>query len=311
MISPARPSRPALLLRRPALVVEVDAHEGPVYAADEDALYFTSVPRPARRGPRVAIRRAQLDGGRVPADPGGISTVVPDANAANGMAMDAEGRLIVCEQGSMTRPARITRMERDGTGARTLVDACGGRPLSSPNDVVVAADGAVWFTDPGYGHLQGFRPPPQAPDGVYRHEPWSGRTERVTEDPDKPNGLALSPDGRALYVADSGADQGFDGLHLERPHGVMALEVDGGNVSRGRYIATTPGPPDGIVADRAGRLYVCCAPGVLVLAPDGARIGLIDLPGAVNLTFGGRGGDVLYITADTCIWAVATTAKGA
>jgi gluconolactonase len=302
----------AAVASRPALVVEADAHEGPVYAADEDALYFTSVPRRSGAGPRVAIRRVQLDGERFPVDPGAISTVRPEANAANGMTMDAEGRLVVCEQGSMTRAARIARMARDGTGIETLVAGWAGGGLSSPNDVAVASDGAVWFTDPSYGHLQGFRPPPEAPDAVYRHEPWSGRTEPVTVAPDKPNGLAFSPDEGVLYVADSGADQGEDGLHLERPHGVVAFDVmDGACLSAGRPVLTTPGPPDGIVVDAAGRIFVCCAPGVQVLAPHGELLGEIRLPGAVNLTFGGPGGDVLFITADTGIWAVATTAKGA
>jgi gluconolactonase len=297
---------------RLALVVEADAHEGPVYAASEDALYFTSVPRRTARGPGVAIRRVQLDGGRFPVAPGAISTIRPEANAANGMTMDAAGRLIVCEQGSMTSPARIARMDRDGGELESLVLACDGAALSSPNDVVVASDGAVWFTDPSYGHLQGFRPPPEAADAVYRHEPWSGRTARVTDAPDKPNGLALSPDERVLYVADSGADQGDDGFHPERPHGVVAFDLgDDGRAGPGRPVATTPGAPDGLVVDAAGRLYVCCSPGVQVLAPGGDLIGEIRLPGAVNLTFGGPGDDVLFITADTGIWAVATTAKGA
>jgi len=297
---------------RLALVAEADAHEGPVYAADEDALYFTSVPRRDARGvPRVAIRRLQLDGERFPAAPGAITTVRPEANAANGMTMDREGRLIVCEQGSMETPARIARMDRAGRDVETLALACAGRHLSSPNDVVVASDGAVWFTDPSYGHLQGFRPPPEAPDAVYRHEPWSGRTRVVADSLDKPNGLAFGPGERVLYVADSGADQGGGGLRLDRPHGVVAFEVTAGGLAKGRPLATTPGAPDGIVADAAGRLYVCCAVGVQVSAPEGDALGEIRLPGAVNLTFGGPGRNVLLITADIGIWAVATTAKGA
>jgi gluconolactonase len=293
-------------------VVEADAHEGPVYAPDEDALYFTSLPRPGRSGPRVAIRRLQLDGERFPVDPGGISTVRPAANAANGMTMDAAGRLVVCEQGSMTTPARIVRMDRSGRRVEELVVACSRKRLGSPNDVVVASDGAIWFTDPSYGWLQGFRPRPERPDAVYRHEPWTGRTEAVTEAPDKPNGLAFSPDERVLYVADSGADQGRDGLRPERPHGVVAFDVlDGRRLGPARPLATPPGAPDGIVADADGRIYVCCAPGVMVLTPGGEPVDEIPLPGAVNLTFGGPGRNVLYITADTGIWAVVTTAKGA
>src|ERR687887_1128049 len=105
-----------LLGREPRidLVIATDAHEGPVYAADEDALYFTTVPRPGPAGPRVDIRRLALDGARfplgperlaldgmgAPLGPERLSTVRADANAANGMTLGADGRLVVCEQGS-------------------------------------------------------------------------------------------------------------------------------------------------------------------------------------------------------------------
>lgn len=295
-------------------VAATDAHEGPVYAADEDALYFTSVPRRGASGrPVTAIRRLQLDGRRA-APSGAVTTLRADANAANGMAMDREGRLIVCEQGSMTTPARITRIDRAaGRGAEPepLVVACSRNDLGSPNDVTVAADGAVWFTDPSYGWLQGFRPPPQAPDAVYRHEPWSGRTRAVTTALDKPNGLALAPGGRVLYVADSGADRGDGTLERGRPHGIVAFDVAGAALGPPRPLASVPGAPDGVAVDGDGRLYVCCASGVRVLSPGGEALGDIRIHGAVNLTFGGPEGDVLLVTAGTGIWAAALAAKGA
>jgi gluconolactonase len=138
---------------RLSLVAEVDAHEGPVYFADENALYFTTLPRPGPdRSPAVQIKRLSLD------DPGTASVLVAEANGANGMAPDLDGRLIVCEQGSRREPARISRVNR-ATGEReSLIEDWRGLHFNSPNDVVVASDGAVWFTDPSYGHLQDFRP---------------------------------------------------------------------------------------------------------------------------------------------------------
>jgi len=181
------------------LAVAVDAHEGPVYAADEDALYFTTVPRTGRlRRPLVAIKRLALDGTRFPLEPERISVLRSDANAANGMTLDPEGRLLVCEQGSRTADARISRVDRASGAVETIVDAWGGDPFNSPNDVAVASDGAVWFTDPSYGHLQGFRPEPHLGDHVYRHDPATGRTTVVADGFDKPNGLAFSPDERVL-----------------------------------------------------------------------------------------------------------------
>jgi gluconolactonase len=94
-------------------VVSTDAHEGPVYVPAEDALYYTSVPRRERLSasahPVVAVRRLALDGRRFPLEPERISTVRPDANVANGMVLDREGRLVICEQGSRSAPAAITR----------------------------------------------------------------------------------------------------------------------------------------------------------------------------------------------------------
>jgi gluconolactonase len=285
---------------RLARVAETDAHEGPVYVADEDSLYFTSLPA----GGRVAIKRLVLGSGRV-------EVVRDHANGANGMTLDREGRLVVCEQGSRFEPARIARLER-GEWV-TVVDGWNGLPLNSPNDVVVAGDGAVWFTDPSYGFLQGFRPKPQVGDFVYRHDPATGRTDVVADNFNKPNGIALSPDERTLYVTDSGANQEPGSFHPEMPHHVMAFEVrDGRHLGPGRLFAViSPGFPDGLECDAVGRVYVSSFSGVQVFAPNGDPLGQIRLPGAVNFCFGGRELDRLFITDDTAVWAADLNAKGA
>jgi gluconolactonase len=265
---------------RPEKVIDVDAHEGPVYVAEEHALYFTSVPRPR---PEVAIRRLDLASGEV-------TTVVLGANAANGMTLDRDGSLIVCEQGTRVSDARISRLDRRTGARRTVVDSHRGMPLNSPNDVVVASDGAIWFTDPSYGYLQGYRPPPQLPDAVYRFG--GGELECVADAFDKPNGLAFSPDERTLYVGDSEACR------------IYAFDVVGGRLENQRlFTAISPGYPDGIKVTPDGRVFSSYADGIAIFDPEGGRVGEIELPGAVNFTFG----DALYITTDTAIWA----AKGA
>lgn len=157
---------------RLVLVVHADAHEGPVYVPAEDALYFTTLPRPAnvpRPGfPVAAIKRLALDGERFPLESERLSVVVEQANVANGMTLDREGRLVVCEQGTSATPARISRLDPATGTAETIVDEWAGLRLNSPNDVVVSSDGSVWFTDPSYGHLQGFKPEPQVGDFVDR-----------------------------------------------------------------------------------------------------------------------------------------------
>ena len=266
-------------------VAETDAHEGPVYAFDEDALYFTTV-----RRDRVAIKRLELA-------TGSLSTVPADANTANGMALDRQGRLVVCEQGTLTEPARISRVDRRTGAHETLIEG-----FNSPNDIVVKSDGTIWFTDPSYGWLQGFRPKPERGDFVYRYDPGSDELTIVADSLDKPNGLAFSPDETVLYVGDNGA-----------PHHLLAFEVeDDSRLTRGRVVAvSTPEHPDGIKVDSEGRIYASFARGIQVLSPDGETVGGIELPGAVNFTFGGPEKNVLYITADTAVWAAVLDAKGA
>jgi gluconolactonase len=280
-------------------VVDADAHEGPVYDAATGGLYFTSVPVERPDGSReVAIRRVALDGLRAT----GVDTVVADANAANGMALDARGRLVVCEQGGPARAAAITRID-PATGERdVLVDGFRGLELNSPNDVAVGPDGALWFTDPGYGHRQGFRPAPRLGDQVYRHDPVRGDTSVVAEGFDKPNGIALSASGDRLYVGDNGA-----------PHEIRVYEIrDGRRLTGDRVlVASVPGGPDGLKTDAAGRIYASWAGGVRVFAPDGVPLGEIELPGAVNFTWGGAAGDVLFVTTDTAVWAAVPIAQGA
>jgi gluconolactonase len=297
-------------------VVDADAHEGPVYVAEEDALYFTSLPRetgiPAPGFPEVDVKRLVLDGDRFPLEPHRVEVVRPNANAANGMTLAHDGSLLVCEQGTPASHGRIGRLDPAGGHAETVVDAWQGLRFNSPNDVVVHSDGSIWFTDPSYGHLQGFKPEPLVGDYVYRYDP---RTERVTVVADsfeKPNGLAFSPDERILYVGDSGANQERGSYYPKLPHHIVAFDVaESGHLTGARLFAVTaPGFPDGIKVDSEGRVYASSFGGVQVFSPAGDLIGEIDLPGAVNFTFGGADRNLLFITADTAIWAAVLNARG-
>jgi len=249
-------------------LVDTDAHEGPVYVPDEDALYFTT------SRPRVEIRRLAVGTGEV-------TTLRAETGVANGMALDHDGRLLVCEQ----QPAAITRVDRATGAVETIVDSYRGAPLNSPNDVVVTRDGAIWFTDPSYAHVQGFGPEPQLPDAVYRFA--EGELALVADGFEKPNGLAFSPDERVLYVGDSEACV------------IWAFE-DG---ERRLFAEIAPGYPDGIKVDGAGRVHSSAGDGVQIFEPDGSRAGLIRLPGAVNFAFGDG---ALFITTDDAIWRTTT-----
>ncbi|MGY1681148.1 SMP-30/gluconolactonase/LRE family protein [Geodermatophilus sp. SYSU D01176] len=302
----------AVVGARPSLSVlaRCDAHEGPTYLPDDDALYVTTVP--SGRPPAALIERIALDGDR--ADLGAErGTAVPGmAVMPNGMAAWGS-HLLVCEQGGFDSPARLSALDPRTGATTTVVQDYDGRPLNSPNDVVVRRDGTIWFTDPSYGHLQHFRPAPELPDALYRFDPVTGRLRMVADDVDKPNGLVFSPDETVLYVADSGAVQGPGSYDPDRPHHVYAYDVEGDALGSRRVVdVTTAGTPDGLTVDEDGRIYVCCADGVRVLSPDGRLLGRIAVPGgAVNLTFGGRDRDRLFITADTAVWVAVLNTRGA
>jgi gluconolactonase len=289
-------------------LAEVDAHEGPVYFPDENALYFTSLPKPGTDGaPLVQVKRMALE------DPSEISVLVAEANGANGMTADREGRLIVCEQGSRHEAARVSRIDRTTGEREPIVEAWRGLLLNSPNDVVQASDGTIWFTDPSYGDLQGFRPKPEVGDFVYRHDPATGDTTVVADGFDKPNGIAFSPDERTLYVTDSGANQKPGSYHVDRPHHIKAFDIGPRrHLENERLFAVvSPGFPDGLKVDRAGRVYASSFSGVQIFDLDGELLGEIELPGVVNFCFGGPAADLLLITTDSAVWAAALAAKGA
>ena len=264
-------------------VVATDAHEGPVFVADENSLYFTSVPHRNGGPPIVAIKRVDLESHR-------ISVVRAESNMANGMTLDPSGRLLVCEQGTKSCAAQISRFDSSSGHLETVLGSYEGKPLNSPNDVVVKSDGTIWFTDPSYGWLQGFRRSPALPDSVYRFDPLTGDVDCVARSFDHPNGLAFSPDESVLYVGDSG-----------EPHHVKAFDVvDCRRLENERIFAEIqPGSPDGLKTDAAGHVYVSSSAGVQVFDPDGMPLDLIPVRDSVNFAFAG---DALLITNDTAIW---------
>jgi gluconolactonase len=303
-------------------VIETDAHEGPVYVANENALYFTTVPAtnniPVAGSKQVAIKKIPLNGGQFPLDSNAATTVRAVSNVANGMTLDREGQLIICEQGTKVTLACISRMNLQTSNSETVVDEWRGLRFNSPNDVVVKSDGSVWFTDPSYGYLQGFKDSPLIGDYVYCFEPPTNRSRIgqisvVADSFNKPNGLAFSPDESILYINDSGAIQEPGSYYVNLPHHIRAFDVVEGRhlVNERLFAVVSPGIPDGLKVDSEGRVYSSSASGVLVYNPGGDLIGEIVAPGVANFTFGGPGNNVIYMMADTVIWAAEIKAVGA
>lgn len=292
-------------------LVATDAHEGPVYVRALDALFFTTVPRtmnvPITGFKEVSIRRLDVASRA-------LSTLRETSNMANGMTLDLQGRLLVCEQGTKTHRARIGRIDlEDPEVTETVVDEWFGLPFNSPNDIVVKSDGTIWFTDPSYGYLQGFKDPPLVGDFVYRYDPATGETTVVADSFNKPNGLAFSPGEEILYINDSSAIQGPGTYYVNLPHHIRAFDVaDGSHLVNDRLFAVvTPGIPDGLKTDSTGRVYSSCTAGVKVYSPQGRLLGEILVPGTANFCFGGAEGNVLFMLNDTGIWAATLAACGA
>lgn len=160
-------------------------------------------------------------------DDGHVSTIHKPAGFSNGNTFDREWRQISCEHGTR----RVVRYEPNGT-LTVLAEKFDGKPLNAPNDAVVAPDGGIWFTDPGYGALfeyEGKKQPLQQKEAVYRIDPATGKVERVTDEIFKPNGLCFSPDYKRLYVADTGSSH-----YPEAPKNIKVWDVDGTKLKNGR-----------------------------------------------------------------------------
>jgi gluconolactonase len=205
----------------------------------------------------------------------------------------------------------VTRTEHDGS-VTVVADRFEGRRLNSPNDVVVADDAAVWFTDPTYG-IDSDREGHPAPSEigachVYRVSP-QGDVAVAADDFVRPNGLAFTPDGRRLFVSDTGATHVEDG-----PRHIRAFDVAAdGAVAGGEVFATsTAGLFDGFRFDADRRLWTSAGDGVHCYEPDGSLIGKLHLPEAcANVVFGGAGRDRLFACATSSLYAVELAVRGA
>jgi gluconolactonase len=228
------------------------------------------------------------------------------SNNSNGNTTDREGRLITCEHSGR----RVTRTEADGS-ITIIADRYNGKRFNSPNDVVVASNGSIWFTDPSYGimgNYEGIKSEQELPShAVYRVDPQSGNVAIVIDDFNQPNGLCFSPDEKRLYIIDSDLQT------------IRAFDVDigAGKLSNGsvwrKDVAT-----DGIRCDVEGNVWFSIGwgdpkdDGVHCCSPAGELLGKIHVPETVaNLVFGGLLRNRLYILASTSVYACYVNTQGA
>jgi gluconolactonase len=275
--------------------------EGPAWDRKEQRLLFTDIPN------NVIYAWSERGGVRVFLQPSGYSGAEPFAGpepGANGLAFDAGGRLLLCQHGDR----RIARLEPDGRLV-PVADRFDGKRLNSPNDVFVAPSGDLYFTDPPFGLPRQFDDPGQELGftGVYRLGR-DGKLALLSRELTAPNGIALSPSGRTLYV--SNAD-------LKNPVWMAFDVARDGRVSNGRvfhdgraHVAEAAGVPDGMDIDRDGNLFAAGPGAVYVFAPDGTLLGRINFGIAVSNTAWGDDGSTLYITASTGVYRMRLRTRG-
>src|SRR5689334_7251980 len=264
--------------------------EGPVWHPVEQVLYFSDMPADIRR-------KVTLDGT--------VTEVRNPSFKCNGMTLDADLNLLVCEHVTSS----LVRERRDGV-RETLAFHWQGKYLNSPNDVCVRSDGTIYFSDPWYGRFPGFgveRARDLGWQGVFRIPPGGGQDElelAVAQDEfDMPNGLCFSPDESLLYINDT-----------PRAH-IKVWDVDaGGSLSNGRMFfdgvgsgVIDEGIPDGMKCDERGNIWVTGPKGVWVISPEGEHLGTVEVPENVgNLTWGGDDWHTLYLPSSTSLYSIRT-----
>jgi gluconolactonase len=268
--------------------------EGPAWNPVEQTLVFSDIPGDTQyRGSEAK----------------GIELIAEPTLKGNGMAYEADGSLLVCEQVS----SHLVRLTPDGH--RDLVAFhYGGKYLNSPNDVIVASDGAIYFTDPNYGRWNDRFGCARAFDlefqGVFRVPPGGGDCELVVAEQEfeQPNGLCFSPDERVMYVNDS-------------PRGeIKAFDVaPDGRLENGRLLISgigsgqiSGGSPDGMECDELGNVWCSGGDGVWVVSPSGERLGVLEVPEPVgSLAWGGSDRRALFLTASSRLYRLRTLVASA
>lgn len=254
--------------------------EGPTSDAD-GTVYFTDQPNDR-------ILKWSVDGQ--------LTTFLQPAGRANGMCFDRQGRLIACADETNA----LWRIDVTRRTVTVLAWQYEGRPFNGPNDVWVAPNGDLYFTDPYYQRpWWKHKEPPQPGQHVYRLSADGQRLTRVADDLQQPNGITGSPDGKTLYVADIRAGRTY----------AYDIQPDGSLANKRLFCEAGS---DGMTIDAAGNLYLT-GRGVLVFDRTGKRLGTIEVPEnwTANVAFGGPDRRTLFITADTGLYSVRTRFPGA
>jgi gluconolactonase len=267
--------------------------EGPIWNKEGRFLLFSDMPGDVRR---------RWD------EENGVQEVMRPSNKGNGMTYDRNGRLLVCEHSTSS----LVRIDPDGTGSgrEVLASHYDGKELNSPNDVIEASDGSIYFSDPWYGRMPVFgveRDRELGFQGVYRIPPGGGDLQLLVDDFEQPNGLCFSPDESLLYINDT-----------PRAHIRVFDRQDDGTIANGRMFfenigsgVIEEGIPDGMKCDERGNIYVTGPGGIWVISPEAEHLGVIEVPeNTGNLNWGGDDWKELYIPSTTSVYRIRMKVAG-
>jgi gluconolactonase len=240
--------------------------------------------------------------------PSGYTGTTPRGGepGSNGLTLDPQGRLVLCQHGDR----RVARLNDDNKTFTTLADKYDGKRFNSPNDLCYDRAGNLYFTDPPYGLTGNNQDPKKELDfnGVYLLRK-GGELVLLTKEFTFPNGVALSPDGKTLYVAQSDPKNAIIKAMDVKSDGTVAnsrVLFDATSLVEGRK-----GLPDGLKVDNNGNLWATGPGGVFIITPQGKHLGTINTGEATaNCAWGGRDGSELYITADMYLCRVKTKTHG-
>jgi len=267
-----------------------DWSEGPVWVASENMLLFSDVPK------NIIYKWTEERGVEPFLSPSGYTGIVPRGGepGSNGLAIDNEGQLVLCQHGDR-RVARLTSsLKNPAPQFKTIADAYQGKKLNSPNDLIFDKMGNLYFTDPPYGLLKNANDSSkEIPfQGVYKVKP-DGKVILLVDSLTRPNGIAISPDQKTLYVANS--DQPIAKWY--------SFQLSNDSLRKGRIFYSTEyaegekGAPDGLKVGASGNIFATGPGGIWIFSSEGKALGRIRLPEAASNCALSADEKILYVTS--------------
>ena len=260
--------------------------EGPCYIPKKEMLVWSDIPN---------NRMLKLVNGKV-------SEFKNPSNYCNGNSIDKNENLISCSHGG-----RCIYIADENFNFSILIDKFNDKKFNSPNDVCVKSDGSIWFTDPPYGILSDYEGYPGVQEygscNVFSYDPIKGLLNVITDKLDRPNGIAFSHDEKKIYISDTG----------ENIKCLYSFDVENNSISNQQLIYDfKPFFSDGFRCDISGNIWTSAGKAIKCFDPKNQLIGQLLLPELVsNLEFGGKDGNILYVTATTSLYSIELNQKGA